>query len=362
MSSSQPDHCADSDRISRAQKQFHPQVSYLNTPTAGLPPDCALSALRAVQQNWQAGTMNPADFDRDVARSRAAFAQLCAVPVEQVALGSQVSVFAGLVAASLPPGSEVLTAIGDFTSILFPFMVQRDREVSIREVPLEDLAGAVRPQTTLVSVSAVQSATGAVADLDALAAVCAETGTRTFVDTSQAAGWFPVRAGMFSYTACGAYKWLLSPRGTAFFTIQPDLIDSLVPHTAGWYASQNPWEGIYGSPLRLASDARRFDVSPAWFALAGAAPALELLAGVGVRALQAHSVGLANQFRAEMGLSPSDSAIVSLGVEDGEQTAQALREASVMASVRAGRLRLGFHLANTEDDVQRCAKVLTAVS
>ena len=26
------------------------------------------------------------------------------------------------------------------------------------------------------------------------------------------------------YTACGGYKWLLSPRGTAYFTINPALI------------------------------------------------------------------------------------------------------------------------------------------
>ena len=40
-----------------------------------------------------------------------------------VAVRSQVSVFAGLIAANLPDGSEVLTS-GDFTSILFPFYAQ----------------------------------------------------------------------------------------------------------------------------------------------------------------------------------------------------------------------------------------------
>lgn len=345
-------------RIKAAQHQFHPEVTYLNTATAGLPPQSGLDAVTRAQRSWQTGTMNPADFDQDVARSRAAFARLCEVPVEQVAVGSQVSVFAGLIAASLPAGSEVLTAAGDFTSILFPFMVQQSRGVRVREVPLDDLADAVTPQTTLVSVSAVQSATGQVADLEALVAACERTGTRTFVDTSQAAGWFPVQAQWFSYTACGAYKWLLSPRGTAFFTIQPDLMDELLPHTAGWYASQSPWEGIYGSPLRLAEDARRYDVSPAWFALVGAAPALELLADVGVPALHAHSVGLANAFRSEMGLTAGNSAIVSLEIVDGERTAAALHEEQITASVRAGRLRLAFHLANTDDDAGHAAQVL----
>ena len=64
-----------------------------------------------------------------------------------------------------------------------------------------------------------------------------------------------------AYTACGGYKWLLSPRGTAYFTINPTLIDDLTPHYAGWYAGDDPWSSVYGGPLRLAGDARRSDVS-----------------------------------------------------------------------------------------------------
>lgn len=99
------------------------------------------------------------------------------MPSSWVAVGGQVSVFAGLVAASLRPGSEVLTAEGDFTSILLPFHAQARRGVTVREVPLDRLADAVATGTGLVSVSAVQSADGRIADLDALREVCAATGT-----------------------------------------------------------------------------------------------------------------------------------------------------------------------------------------
>jgi selenocysteine lyase/cysteine desulfurase len=98
------------------------------------------------------------------------------------------------------------------------------------------------------------------------------------LDTTQAVGWLPVDASRFAHTARGGYKWLLSPRGTAYFTISPALIGELTPHYAGWYAGDDPWSSIYGGPLRLASDARRFDVSPAWHAWVAAAPALRLLA------------------------------------------------------------------------------------
>jgi selenocysteine lyase/cysteine desulfurase len=130
-----------------------------------------------------------------------------------VAVGGQVSVLAGMVASSLPDGSEVLTATGDFTSILFPFAVHAGRGLTVRQVPLEELPGAVTPRTALVAVSAVQSADGRLADLDALTAACSATGTQVLLDTTQATGWLPVDAKRFAYTVCGGYKWLLAPEG-----------------------------------------------------------------------------------------------------------------------------------------------------
>ena len=64
----------------------------------------------------------------------------------------------------------MLTATGDFTSILFPFYAQSGHGIRVREVPLD--------------------------------------------------------ASRFAYTACGGYQWLLSPRGTAYFTINPTLTAS----------------------------------------------------------------------------------------------------------------------------------------
>ena len=97
------------------------------------------------------------------------------------------------------------------------------------------------------------------------------------------------------------YKWLLCPRGTAFFTIRPERRDELVPHAAGWYAGEDPASSYSGAPLRLAADARRFDLSPAWLNWVGAAPALELLEEVGVGTIHAHDLRMANRLRAGLG-------------------------------------------------------------
>ena len=339
-----------------ARAEFDAGVTYLDTAAFGLPPRRSWAALEQALAQWRAGTADAAAYDLPVAAARCSYARLAGVDPCAVAVGSQVSVFAGLIAANLPGGSEVLTATGDFTSILFPFYAQAGRGIRVREVPLERIADAITSRTTLVAVSAVQSADGRVADLDALHAASRATGARVLLDTTQAAGWLPVNASRFAYTACGGYKWLLSPKGTAYFTISPALINDLTPHHAGWYAGQDPWSSIYGSPLRLASDARRFDLSPAWHAWVAAAPAVQLLTQVGTQPLHQHALGLANRFRAAIGLEPADSAIVSLAA-DGD-AADTMTAARIKASARAGHLRLSFHISASDHDADLAAGLL----
>ena len=129
----------------------------------------------------------------------------------------------------------------------------------------------------------------------------------------------------------------------------------LRPLHAGWYAGDDPWTSIYGPPLRLAKDARRLDISPAWLAWAGTLPALELLAEVGIDAIHRHDLALANALRTRLGLPPGDSAIVTTSLDGGQER---LQSAGIKASVRAGAVRISFHLHNTDADVDAVARAL----
>ncbi|MDH3248068.1 MAG: aminotransferase class V-fold PLP-dependent enzyme, partial [Acidimicrobiia bacterium] len=222
-------------------------------------------------------------------------------------------------------------------------------------VPLDRLLDSVTEEIDLVAVSAVQSSDGRVIDLDRLAEVARHHDVRTFVDATQAAGWLPLEAGRFDVTACHGYKWLCSPRGAGFLTVSERSREWLKPVNAGWYAGEDPWTSIYGPPLRLARDARRLDVSPAWFSYSGAAEALELLADLGPESVGEYSVGLANRFRESVGLEPSNSAIVSLDNTTGHD----LAAAGFSVAHRANRVRLSFYLYNTDEDADRAAKIVT---
>ena len=343
--------------IADAQALFSPDTAWLNTASYGLPPRPSWDAMQAAAAEWRHGRCGFDDWDRSVGTARASWARLHGVDPADVAIGSQVSPFVGLVAAALPTGARVLAAEEDFTSVLFPLLAQQARGVRTRLVALDDLAAAIDDATDLVAVSAVQSADGRLADLAAIAASAQHHGARTLVDSTQASGWLPLDAGRFDFVVCGGYKWLLGPRGTAFLYVAPVRWDELVPHQAGWYAGEEPMSVLYGGPLRLAEDARRFDASPAWLNWVAHAPALDLLERVGLDAVHAHDLALANAFRAGLGLPPSDSAIVSPELD--ESAGERLAGAGVMVAGRGGRLRFSFHLSTRAADVD-CA--LTALA
>ena len=114
----------------------------------------------------------------------------------------------------------------------------------------------------MVAFSAVQMSTGEVADLDAVAAAARAHGALTVVDATQACGWLPIDAKRFDFVACAAYKWLMSPRGTAFMAVAPERLDGILPTQAGWYAGEDVHDAYSGPPLRLAADARGGSTPP----------------------------------------------------------------------------------------------------
>jgi selenocysteine lyase/cysteine desulfurase len=293
-------------------------------------------------------------FDKPIHASRAAYASLIGVDERRVAMGSSVSSLIGLVASSIPDDSRVATLQGEFTSVTFPFAAHAARGVTVTELPpgrLEAAAG----DFDVVAASLVQSADGAVLDVESLRRTAAEAGAITVIDTTQALGWKNIELPWADVAVAASYKWLLGPRGVAWMSLSERILETLVPHAANPYAGEELWSSLYGLPLRLADGARRFDASPVWFSVFGAGLSLPWVASLDRSAVEAHTLGLANRLRTELGLPPADSAIVSISTT---QAVDGLQRAGIRASVRAGAVRVGFHLYNSEDDVDRLLEAL----
>jgi len=342
--------------LTTARHLWQPDTVYLNTASYGLPPRPAFEALSEALEDWRGGRTSWEPWGEATEASRSIFARLVDVDPGDVAIGTTVSEFVGLIASSLPDGARVVAPNMEFTSNLFPYLVHADRGVTVETVPAAQLADAVDASTTAVAFSAVQSSSGEVANFESILEAAADSDALTILDATQACGWLPLEAARFDFVVVHAYKWLMSPRGTAFLYVNPKLRETIRPIGAGWYAGEDVHASYYGPPLRLARSARRFDLSPAWFSWVGTQAALEVVESIGVEAIGPHNVRLANLFRDRMGLEAGESAIVSLDAADA--ASERLRPARILAASRAGKLRVSFHVYNVEEDVDALVEAL----
>ena len=151
-----------------------------------------------------------------------------------------------------------------------------------------------------------------------------------------------------------------APRGAAFAAVLSDRADRRVRAVHGrMVLGRRPRASCYGPDLHLAEGARRFEVSPAWHAWVGAEAALGFAASLDMDDVRRPRCRRSRTRSAsELGhRAPSDSAIVTWPDADGSDLA-ALTAAGVVASGRAGRARVAFHLWNDEEDVALAADAL----
>lgn len=339
-------------------QSFFPSIpGYLSACTSGIPSFATTSAMHRFVDTWASGKLDVRALGGQGDRCVELFASIAGVASDRVAMGSQVSQLVSVVATSVPDGGEVLCAAGDFASLTHPFEQLRARGVHMRYAPVAELAASISSTTSLVAFSLVQSATGEVADADAIRAAAAAVGARTCVDLTQSLGWLPIGAADFDFTVCHAYKWLCAPRGTAFLTVRAELDDALTPIAAGWCSADDVWGSCYAGHTPLGEGAGRFSVSPAWPVIEGTVKALEYFAGKDPDAILSHDLGLANSARELLGLEPSNSAIVTWADPDGTALT-AMQQAGITASGRAGNARVAFHVWNSAEDVELLGRAL----
>ncbi|MHC5795990.1 aminotransferase class V-fold PLP-dependent enzyme [Lacisediminihabitans sp. FW035] len=334
--------------LQRARASFEPSSGFLAVASIGIPTRDTVAAQKEDLDLWGSARRDPMDYDAIVERTRRSYARLVGVTPDRVATGSQTSVITSLVAAGVPDGAEVLSVSGDFSSIVFPLLQKPG--IRVRTVALADLAESISDDTWLVVFSHIQSSTGIVADVAGIVAAAAAHNVYTFCDTTQSAGVHPVDASLFDATVCHSYKWLCAPRGVAFLTLSERFQAELRPVQAGWYAGEQVWQSCYGPNMTLATDARAFDVSPAWPAWVGAEPAIRMFSELDIDEVWAYTSGLGDLLCDGLGIPQQHQAIVTWADPDSSDL-HALIAAGIKASGRAGRLRAAFHLWNDEADV-----------
>ena len=92
-------------------------------------------------------------------------------------------------------------------------------EIKERRLEIDDLKGLIDSRTRMVSLSAVQWASGFRSDLSKVSNLVHERGALLCVDSIQSAGVMPldVKSLGIDFAAADGHKWLLSVEGLGFF-------------------------------------------------------------------------------------------------------------------------------------------------
>ena len=352
---------------------------------------CSQGALslrvRAAAEEWLAGwDENGAEWEFWVERNeaaRAGFAGLIHAPTAEVAVTTSVSQgVSAFVSALRFDGERNRIVISDFE---FPTVGQIAHAQALRgaeivrvmpeadgTIPPERFAEAVDERTALVCCTAVSFRTGHRHDVAAIAGIAHANGALVLADSYQAVGALEidVRALDADVVTGGTVKYLLGSAGLAFMWVRGALLTTLMPTQTGWFAD----EDIFAMSIADYSPhatARRFDSgTPPVPSLYPGTAGMELIAQVGVPAIEAHVRGLVDRLLAgldELGATVATprgegeyGPLICVVSTDPNALVAALAEQRIVTSTRDANLRVSLHLYNVEEDVARILEALAA--
>jgi selenocysteine lyase/cysteine desulfurase len=343
--------------------QFHPDpgLTFLDTATYGLPPERALRAMQAAEDEWRAGTGVWVEWDKQSERARQAFARLINTKGANVALLPSASVGVGVISAALNPGDRVVTPKAEFRSVLYPLLVARDRGIELVEVADESaLVDAIQPGTKLVALSLVQMQTGRVLPIREIVDRAEQVGAQVLLDATHGIPFVPLDdvIDRLDYLVVHGYKHLLCPRGVAFMVLRDDHIGPLPAIVSSWRASDDPYRTFFGGPLSLAPGAAAYDASLPWHPWVFAAEALELLADWQAQGALEEPVRLARDLANHLGIEWGGSTLVCPPIDDPDRVRAALTEHRIKAAFRGTAIRFSTHVYNDETDIELAARVI----
>ncbi|HCG40231.1 MAG TPA: aminotransferase [Pseudomonas sp.] len=237
-------------------------------------------------------------------------------------------------------------------------------QVSLKGVdPEADLLAACGPRVRLMSISAVQYASGMRLDLPRLGEGCEQRGVLLCIDAIQQLGALPfdVQQNRCAFAMADGHKWMLGPEGLGVFYCRSDLREQLKLHEYGWHMLEHA--GDYDrSDWEPARSARRFECgSPNMLGAMALEASLSLLEEVGMeqvaRSLDERIEWLTHGISKLKGvetLSPSQaerrSGIVTFRLDGWPNAAlfERLKTEQVVCAQRGGGIRFSPHFYTPE--------------
>jgi selenocysteine lyase/cysteine desulfurase len=353
----------------RAEFPVLRELAYLNAGTDGPLPERAVRAAAAELERELSEGRAMAHFERRSELSaalRGAYARALSADAADVALTTcttegMAQVIVGL---DLKAGEEIVTSDEEHPGLLGALGAAREiHGVSVRMVPLAEVAEAAGANTALVACSHVGWVSGSLAPAE-----LAQLDVPVLLDGAQGVGAVEVdvRAlGCDAYAGAGQ-KWMCGPDGSGMLWVAPELRERLQVPRRGY---GNLAEASLGLDAVLHEDARRFD-SPSLSAesVACSLASAELLESAGWAAVHERARSLAAtlvEMLAAAGREPAPrgpTTLVSFPSDDPEQERARLAKQGVIVRNIPDRpwLRASVGAWNDERDLERLVGTLCA--
>lgn len=271
-----------------------PGLRYLNHAAVAPWPARSRDALqRFAAENCQLGARDYPRWMGIELRLRQRLQRLLNAPsVEDIGLLKNTSEALSVVAFGIDwrPGDEVLISDQEFPSNRIVWEALAPRGVQVRVVsldgsdPEQDLLDACGPRTRLLSISAVQYASGLRLDLPRLGQGLRQRGVLYCIDAIQQLGALPfdVQAYDCDFAMADGHKWLLGPEGLAVFYCRAERREHLQLQQFGWHMVEQLGD-YQRQDWQPAHSARRFECgSPNMLGAVTLEASLSLLEEIGM--------------------------------------------------------------------------------
>jgi selenocysteine lyase/cysteine desulfurase len=374
-------------------------VAHLNNAGAALPPravtDTVVAHLRREEQigGYEAAE-EAASRVEQVYGDIAAFigARADEIALVDSATRAWTAAFTGV---RFAPGDRILTHRVEYASNFVPMLAAARRDGAHVEVvgdapdgaiDIEQLERMLDERVRVVALTHVPSQNGLVNPAAAVGEVTSRHGVPYFLDACQSIGQLPVDVERIrcDVLAATGRKYLRAPRGTGFLYVRRSLLAHLEPPAPDLRGAE--WTGAH--EYRLRDDARRFEQWERSIAgVLGLGTAVAYAGVYGIDAIAARVVALGAELRDRL------NRIGAVTVRDqGDErcgivtfTIDGIAPADVVRRLRAssvntwaidattaqldlgnrriaGVVRASVHYYNNSDELDRCARLLTAIA
>ncbi|HEY9050254.1 MAG TPA: aminotransferase class V-fold PLP-dependent enzyme [Gammaproteobacteria bacterium] len=246
-------------------------VIYVNHAAVAPWPIATVEAVNAfANENGRMGSRHYARWLGIEAELRERLAQLINAPsADEIALLKNTSEGLSIIAYGIDwqAGENIVIAEGEFPSNRIVWESLQSQGVELRlanlnaaETPEQALLDLCDNNTRLLSISAVQYASGLRMDLKRLGVECKKRGILYCVDAIQQIGAlsFDTQAIQADFVVADGHKWMLGPEGLALFYCHREIIPQLQLNQYGWHMVEAMGD-FSKTDWRPAHTARRFE-------------------------------------------------------------------------------------------------------